>query len=404
MNLWDSITLALEGLAANKMRSILTMLGVIIGVSAVITMLALAGGTSESMMSRIKEMGTNVLSVMSGQSRQGGIMGGMGSKESLTLEDAEAIADKCPSVVAVAPEVSGNAQVKYKNQNTNTSIHGTTPEYLTIRNYEVADGAFFTEKDVRSRRKVAVLGPTVVENIFGEESPIGKMIHIKGTGFVVIGVTAEKGAGGFGDSDDQIFIPVTTAMKRLFGLEYVRSISVQAQSMDVMDQASAEISELLRKQHRLAAGDDDDFTIRSQADIMEMANEFSNTFALLLGGIASVSLLVGGIGIMNIMLVSVTERTREIGIRMAVGAHRRDIQVQFLVEAMVLSMVGGAAGILMGALGSFIIRSLSTVNASVSLTSVLLSFGFSAFVGIFFGLYPARKASNLDPIDALRYE
>ena len=404
MNLWESISVALEGLAANKMRSALTMLGVVIGVSAVITMLALAGGARERMMAHIQQMGTNVLIVRPGQAQRMAVAGGLGSVQSLTLKDSEAIAERCPSVARTAPEVMMSAQVKYRNQNTNTSILGTTPDFLSVRNYRVQEGGFFTDRDVKSLRKVAVIGPTTAKNLFGESLPVGKAISIKGTRFTVVGLTAEKGAGGFGDPDDQIFIPVTTAMRRLFGLQYVRTISVQAHSMALMDQASAEVTTLLRKRHRIAAGAEDDFVIRNQAEIIEMASEASGIFAMLLGGIASVSLLVGGIGIMNIMLVSVTERTREIGIRMAVGARRRDIQMQFLVEALVLSMVGGIVGILLGMLGSFAITSLSELRAIVSAPSIALSFSFAAFVGIFFGFYPARKASRLNPIDALRYE
>ncbi len=405
MNLWESISIALEGLAANKMRSILTMLGVVIGVAAVITMLALAGGAKARMMNQIKQMGTNVLTVMANRSRRGGITGSSGSRQSLTLSDAEAIADQCSSVVGVAPEVSSNAQIKYRNQNTNTSVLGTTSDYPSVRNYRIREGEFFTDRDVRAVRKLAVIGPTTAENLFGGSSPVGKAISIQGTRFTVIGVTAEKGmAGGFRDPDDQIIIPVTTAMRRMFGLEYVRAINVQAAGMELMEQAEMEITALLRKRHRLADNTEDDFIIRSQAEIIDMANETSGVFTLLLGGIASVSLLVGGIGIMNIMLVSVTERTREIGIRIAVGARGRDIQIQFLVEAMVLSMLGGIVGILLGMLGAFLIKSFSTIAASVSMASIILSFGFAALVGIFFGFYPARTASRLDPIEALRYE
>jgi ABC-type antimicrobial peptide transport system permease subunit len=405
MSLMESIAVAFESLAANKMRTLLTMLGVIIGVSAVITMLALAKGASEKMMSNIQQMGTNVLIIRSGQSRTGAVMGGFGSSQTLTLKDVDAISKSCESIEKTAPEVSSNAQVKYKNQNTSTSILGTTPDYLGIRNYKVQDGRFFSDSDVKSSRKVAVLGPTVVTNLFGEVTPIGKMVTIKGIPFQVIGITAVKGtAGSFGDPDDQIFIPVTTAMRRVFGLQYVRSISAQATKMELMNQAVIEIGDVLRKSHRLAPDAEDDFDIRNQADIMAMADQAASIFTMLLGGIASVSLLVGGIGIMNIMLVSVTERTREIGIRMALGARRRDIQFQFLVESLVLSLLGGTVGTLLGMLAAFIISKISGWSTTVSPASVTLAFGFSAFVGIFFGSFPARKASKLDPIEALRWE
>jgi len=405
VNLWESISVAFEGLAANKMRAALTMLGVIIGVSAVITMLAIAQGARERMMSQIQQMGTNLLIVMSGQSRRGAVMGGFGSMQTLTLEDSEAVPAKCPSVAKTAPEVRSGAQVKYRNRNTNTNILGATEDYLSVRNYRVQDGRFFTDRDVRSSRKVATIGATTAKNLFGEVSPVGKTITIKGIRFQIIGLMAVKGASGsFGDPDDQVFVPITTAMRRMFGLQYVRTISAQAKSMGLMDQAISEISEVLRKRHRIAEGADDDFVIRNQAEVMEMANEAAGIFTMLLAGIASVSLLVGGIGIMNIMLVSVTERTREIGIRMAMGARRRDIQWQFLVEALVLSLTGGIAGIILGMIGSRVISGLTDWNASVSPGSIILSFGFAAFVGVFFGLYPARTASRLDPIDALRYE
>jgi ABC-type antimicrobial peptide transport system permease subunit len=404
MNLWESISVSLEGLTSNKMRSALTMLGVIIGVSAVIMMLAIGQGTRKQMMERIQQMGTNVLTVFSGQSRAGAVRGGFGSMQTLTLDDVEAIQKQCPLVDKTAPEVRSNAQVKYRSKNTNTTILGTTSDYPSVRNYSVQEGRFLSESDVKSLRKVAVIGATTADDLFGKASPVGKDITIKGTRFSVVGLMAVKGAGGFGDPDDQIFIPISTAMNRLFGLQYVRTIGVQARTMAQMDQASEEISALLRKRHRLAQGADDDFIIRNQADIMEMANATADTFTMLLAGIASVSLLVGGIGIMNIMLVSVTERTREIGIRMALGARRRDIQMQFLVEALVLSLLGGMLGILMGLFGSRMMQSMAGMSAVISPSSVVLSFGFAALVGVFFGYYPARKASRQDPIEALRYE
>lgn len=404
MNLWDSIQVSIEGLLANKMRSILTMLGVIIGVGAVITMLGLASGMKAQMMTRIQGMGTNVLVIQSGQSRQGPVFGGQGSTQNLTLDDADAVAAKCPSVVRTAPETRSNAQVKYEDQNTNTSIMGVTADYPEVRDYSVADGRFFTDRDVRSSAKVAVIAPTTAQTLFGDASPVGKMISIKGTRFEIVGLTVAKGTSGFGDQDDLIFIPITTAMNRLFGLQYVRAIGVEAKSMDLMTAATDEITTLLRKRHHLASDEDDDFTVRSQADIMEFANQTASMFTMLLGGIAGVSLLVGGIGIMNIMLVSVTERTREIGIRKAVGARSLDIQLQFLVEALVISIIGGVIGIICGIGGSYSLAKWTQIPPAVTASSMIMSFGFSAFVGIFFGFYPARKAAKLDPIEALRYE
>ena len=404
MSVWESVLVAWEGLRANKMRSALTMLGVIIGVAAVITMLAVASGAKESMMSRIQSMGTNVLFVRPGQARRGPVMRGAGSSETLTVKDSDAIVKNCPSVEKCAPEVMGSAQVKYGNTNTNVSIRGIDVDYPSIRNYEVERGRFFSDPEIRTSKKVAIIGPTAAKELMGDEYPIGKRVRIKGIRFEIIGLMKEKGAGGFGDPDNQIYIPITTAMNRLFGLDNVNTISAQARSMAVMDRAVQEITTLLRDRHRIREGDDDDFHVRNQADIVEMANEAARIFTLLLGGIASVSLMVGGIGIMNIMLVSVTERTREIGIRMAMGARRRDIQRQFLVEAMVLSLVGGIVGILVGAGMSATVSQISELHAAVSIPSIVLSFCFAAFVGIFFGIYPARKASRLDPIDALRYE
>jgi putative ABC transport system permease protein len=407
MNLRESLEVALEGLVANKMRAVLTMLGVIIGVGAVIAMLAIAQGAKDQTMQRIQAMGTNVLIVMPGQSRQGAVMGGFGSTQTLTLEDVKAIATKCPSVTTAVPEVRQNMQVKYRDQNTNTAIFGTSPDYPSVRNYSVQDGRFFTEREVKGNQRVAAIGPTTAQNLFGASSPVGKSISIKGSRFKVVGLMTPKGAtGGFGsDPDDQIFIPVTTAMRRTFGVQNIRMISVQAKTMDAMDQTTSEITTLLRKRHKIAEGSDDDFVIRNQAEFMQMAEQTSQVFTLLLAGIASVSLLVGGIGIMNIMLVSVTERTREIGIRKAMGARRHDILLQFLIESLVLSLLGGLAGVLFGLIGSAVMGRLTDVfHPSVSLKSIILSFAFAAIVGVFFGLYPARQASNLNPIDALRYE
>ncbi len=402
MSAWESISLALEGLRANKMRSALTMLGVIIGVAAVITMLAVASGAKASMMSRIQGMGTNLLFIRPGQQRHGPVS--MGDAESLKLQDAYAIEDECSLVEKTVPEVSSATQVKYGGEAVSISVRGVTPDYLSVRNYKIDRGRMFSNAEVKASKKVAVLGPTAAEDLMGDTDPVDKDVRIRGIRFRVVGLMAAKGAGGFGDPDNQVYIPITTAMNRVFGLDYINSISAQAVSMEQMDEAEQQITRLLHTRHKIREGQEDDFNVRNQTDIVEMANEAATTFTLLLGGIASVSLLVGGIGIMNIMLVSVTERTREIGIRMATGARRRDIQRQFLVEAMVLSVFGGVVGILAGAGMSRTIAQTTELPATVSLTSIILAFCFSAFVGIFFGIYPARKASALDPIDALRYE
>jgi putative ABC transport system permease protein len=405
MNLWDSINVAFEGLVANKMRAALTMLGVVIGVMAVITMMALARGSQDQMMARIKQMGTNVLFVFTGRSRAGAVRGGMGSVQTLTLDDVDAIIKECPTVKAAAPEVQSNAQVKYENENTSTTVLGTTPAYLDIRNVQIDEGRFFDDDEVRTSRRVAVIGPTTAKTLFGDVSPVGQHVRISGSQYEVIGLLKTKGAsGGFMDQDDQVMVPVTTLMRRVLGTRYIRSIDIQAVAMDQTDAAGEEVLKTLNARHPARVGETSPFEVRSQAEIMSMAQEMGQTFTLLLAGIASVSLLVGGIGIMNIMLVSVTERTREIGIRMALGARPRDIQGQFLIEAMVLSLCGGAVGVLMGLVGAAVINHLPNMHATVALSSVGISFGFSALVGVFFGYYPAVQAARMRPIDALRYE
>jgi putative ABC transport system permease protein len=404
MNLLDSFTVALVSLAANKLRSMLTMLGVIIGVGAVIAMISIAQGAKNQMMSNIQSLGTNVVMVHPGQQRVGGIMGGMGTAQRLTTKDVEAIIRSCDAVKTAAPESRRNSQVKFGNMNTTTTIIGTTPDYLEIRGFQVAEGRFFNNVEVKSKAKVCTVGQTVVTNLFGDESPLGKTLRINRVSFKVIGVMVPKGQQGWQDPDDQIFVPVTTAMNRIFKTEYINSISVEAVSMDRLDQASREIETLLRRRHRTPENEDSDFTVRTQAEFTQMAETAARTFMMLLGGIASVSLLVGGIGIMNIMLVSVTERTREIGIRKAVGARRRDILIQFLIESVVLSTIGGIIGILLGIGASRFIAVMAGWQAEVTIDSVLISFGFAGAIGVFFGIYPAQKAASLDPIEALRYE
>lgn len=404
----STFKIALRTIKINKMRSMLTSLGIIIGVSSVIIMLAIGTGAQKSMAEEMAKIGSNLLMVVSGSTTSGGIRMGAGSKQTLTYSDTLAIRDKCPSVLAVAPYLSGVKQVVFGNQNWSTGIQGTTPDVLTVRDLIVSDGKFFSEEDVNNSTKVAVLGQTVVENLFGDLDPIGKTVRLEGVPFEVIGVLEAKGQSGMGqDQDDTIMIPITTAQKKLIGTDFpgmVRHIMVKANDEESLYSAQDEIEQLLRERHRLSSRQDDDFTIRNLTQMMDAAKESSKIMAVLLGAIASVSLLVGGIGIMNIMLVSVTERTKEIGIRMAIGAKTTDIRIQFLLEALLLSLMGGTVGVVLGVLLSKVTEIFFSLPVLISWWSIVLSFGFSGFVGIAFGYYPAYRASLLDPIEALRYE
>ncbi|MCC7202671.1 MAG: ABC transporter permease [Nitrospirae bacterium] len=408
INFPSTFRISFRALRVNKMRSALTMLGMVIGVGAVIAMLAVGTGASTQIAQQISSMGSNLLIVLPGATTAGGVRMGSGTQSTLTAGDAEAIKRECPAVSDVAPVLSGVAQVVYGHQNWSTGITGTTPGILTVRDWSLASGRPFTDQDIKSSAKVALLGKTVIENLFGDLDPVGQIIRIRKIPFTVIGVLSAKGqTSGGQDQDDTIFVPLTTAQKKLFGTAFpgmVRMISVKATGTEDLDAAGEQITRLLRQRHRIGPGVEDDFSVRNLTQFMQAAEQSTRVMTLLLGAIASVSLIVGGIGIMNIMLVSVTERTREIGIRMAVGARTWDIRLQFIVEALTLSVIGGIAGIIAGVVSSEVLSMLAGWPVTISPLSILLAFGFSAMVGIFFGFYPAYKASLLNPIDALRYE
>ena len=408
INIPSTIKISFRALWVNKMRSSLTMLGIIIGVGAVIAMVAVGSGASQKIAAQISSMGSNLLIILPGSTTAGGVRMGAGSQPTLSLADAEAIVKECPAVSDVGPTLGGVAQIIYGHLNWSTGVSGTTPGMLAVRDWSLSAGRPFTQQDVKSATKVALLGQTVVENLFGDQNPVGQTIRIKNVPFTVIGVLAEKGQSAQGqDQDDTIMIPVTTAQKKLFGTQFpgmVRIIMVKARSADDLSAAEKQVTELLRQRHHIGQKQDNDFSVRNLTQIMQAAEQSSKVMTLLLGAIASVSLLVGGIGIMNIMLVSVTERTREIGIRMAIGAKTWDIRLQFIIEALTLSLIGGVAGIIIGVSTAVILSSVSGWPTVVSVLSIFLAFGFSGFIGIFFGFYPAYKASLLNPIDALRYE
>ena len=405
MKVESTFKIAFRALRRNKLRSVLTALGIIIGVGAVIAMVSIGNGAKAQVEQQIASLGENVILIFSGSVTSSGIRTGWGSAGTLKIEDAEAIRREVSGVIAVSEEVISTRQVSAGNQNWFTRVYGESPEYFDIRQWPLSNGASFTGQDVRSSNKVCVIGRTTASQVFGSEDPIGQVLRIQGVPFLVTGVLTPKGLSPQGtDQDDIVIMPYTSAMKRVIGGSTLRGINIQVASPNDLAPAQQQITELLRQRHNIRAGRDDDFTVRNQQEIAETATATSRIMALLLGAIASVSLIVGGIGIMNIMLVSVTERTREIGVRLAVGAHGRDILTQFLIEAVTLSAIGGAIGILLGLGASRMLSVFAHWPTLISIPSIIAAFFVSAAVGIFFGFYPAREAARLDPIEALRYE
>lgn len=410
MNLLINVRIALRALRVNRLRSALTMLGIIIGVAAVIAMVAVGSGATAYIQEQIRSIGSNVILVLSGSTTSGGMRVGAGSIMTLSEDDAKAIAGECPAVALTASSIRGAGQVVLGNNNWSTVIQGVTPEYLEIRDFQILSGRSFTWQDVDGATKVALVGNTVVENLFGGNDPVGQIIRIKRVPFTVLGTLAPKGQSAWGqDQDDIILIPISTAKRKVLGVSHanaraVGAIVVQARGPTMMKDAEEQVVALLRQRHRLQPDEDDDFTVRNLVEVFSAQEQSARVMSILLGAIASVSLVVGGIGIMNIMLVSVTERTREIGLRLAVGARTRDILTQFLVEAVTLSLIGGLIGIALGLSVSILISYFAMWSTLISGGAVVTAFAFSALVGIGFGYYPARKAAFLDPIEALRYE
>jgi putative ABC transport system permease protein len=400
-----TLKIAARALRRNVLRTILTMLGIIIGVGAVIGAVSLTNGAKGQIEAQIASLGQNVVLVWSGSMTKGGIHTGWGGAGTLTIDDAESIQREIPGVIAISPEIQSTAQIAAGNQNWFTRIQGESPEYFDIRQWPIVQGSSFTAQDVRSANKVAVVGKTIADELYPGEDPIGQILRIRSVPFIIVGMLQPKGMSVQGqDQDDLVIVPYTSAMKRVQRVTTLRSINVQASQPSLLNPIQQQVSELLRQRHRITPGKDDDFTVRNQQEIAEMATAQSKTMTLLLGAIAMVSLVVAGIGIMNIMLVSVTERTREIGIRMAIGARGRDILLQFLTEAVTLSVIGGLLGIGVGVGISRFLSNSMNLPTLIPPEWVFYAFMFSAMVGVFFGFYPARKASRLDPIDALRYE
>jgi putative ABC transport system permease protein len=405
MELFETMKIALRALARNKLRSALTMLGIIIGVGAVIAMVGIGNGAQKEVQDRIAAMGTNLLYVSAGSVNMGGTHLGAGATQTLVSSDVTAIVSEAPAVANAAPVSSASTQLVFGNQNWATTVTGTEPQYFDIRDWAFSQGDTFSQDDVRRAANVAVIGETVRQNLFGNSNPVGQTIRAGNLPFTVVGVLTSKGTSGMGgDQDDGIYVPITTLQKKITGQDWLRSIMVSAKSQADSYTAQDQITAILRDRHRIRAGDSDDFTIRNLADVAELADQSAQVMTMLLASIAGVSLIVGGIGIMNIMLVSVTERTKEIGVRVAIGATEQDVQRQFLLESVVLSLLGGAVGIIVGIGSSILINYVLHWTVSVSALAVGAAVIFSTAIGIAFGYYPARKAARLDPIEALRFE
>jgi putative ABC transport system permease protein len=408
MDFIQTLKIALRALRTNKMRSFLTMLGIIIGIAAVIAMMAVGSGASYVISQQIASIGSNIILVIPGSTTSGGLRSGTGGAQTLTSDDVKAIMVECPSVEIAAPTVRSSGLAVYGNMNWSTVIMGTTPEMFDIREWGISSGRNISQQDVDGAAKVCLLGQTVADSLFGSADPVGKIIRLKKVPFTVIGVLDRKGQSPQGqDQDDSIFVPLRTAQRNLVRAQntnMVGAVMVKAKSEALLAKAEEEVNSLLNQRHRITNGKDPDFSTRNLSEILAVAEQSSKAMSLLLGAVASISLIVGGIGIMNIMLVSVTERTREIGIRMAIGARKNDILLQFLTEAVLLTMIGGVTGIILGSAGAMVVSHLLSWPTLISVESIVMAFFFSAVVGIFFGFYPARKAALLNPIDALRYE